>query len=93
MPGKYHIFVSLLVVIAMCGLRGPIGSVLLVIVMGYLILVDFGMAIDGFDLGLELVVEFVVFGLVVPGAPVVEVAVDAVLNFYEHVNYTMIEYR
>lgn len=38
----------------------------------------------GFYLRLQFVVEFVVLGLIVPGAPVVQVAVNAVFNLDMH---------
>ena len=67
--------------------QGQIGEIVLLDIMlrGF-VLGDGGVSKHGSDLGLELIVELVVLGLIVPGAPVVEMAVYAVFNLDMHRN-------
>ncbi len=84
MPRKDHFFLTLFVKVVM-DLQAGSGSGVPGLVMGRRAIFDDGwMWEKGLGLGFHFVEEVMVLGLVVPGAPVVEVAVDAVLYFDDH---------
>jgi hypothetical protein len=57
------------------------------VVCGGCVLDDARVGKQGLSFGFQFVEEVVVLGLIVTGTPVVEVAVDAVLHFDDHLLY------
>lgn len=83
-PGEGHDLVLLLIEVSVES-EGHGGDVVpLYVMFGWFIARDVRALEEGPYLGFEFVVELVVLGLVVARAPVVQVAVDAVLNLDLH---------
>ena len=80
-------FSLLLVIIAMQAEREWAGVIDLRIIRWWLISVDFYLLWifeEGVDFRFQFIIEFHIFVLVVPGAPIVEVAINAMLNLDMH---------
>jgi hypothetical protein len=85
--GEDNFFIFVLIEVVVDLQSDSRAGVPLLEVVGRVVFDDFCIFEGRLDLAFQFVVEFVVFGLVVAGAPVVQVAIHAMLNFYYHLRY------